>query len=197
MEQGDRIVLVPLVVLFFLVVPSSSHHPGNTRTGWWLRFATVFLFILKMAGPREDPLAYNGWAKDAAAQVPLDAYEVGSQGKGPGLGRALKRQPIPVGPPPGDPDYEFECPAEAWISLVEACRLEFVKERTAMVQKMLFLAKNSHWTDQLYQEELHLLDVEYGGDFDEPEVSQPPSNPCATCGVDTGSDRMFCDSHDE
>ncbi len=148
-------------------------------------------------GPREDPLAYNGWARNAKN---VDAIlerqkEEGSQGNNaPGLGHA--RHPIPVGPPPGDPAYEFECPAEAWISLVEACRLEFVKERTAMVHKMLFLAKNSHWTDQLYQEELHLLDVEYGGDF-EPEVSQPPSNPCATCGVDTGSDRMFCESHDE
>ncbi len=134
-------------------------------------------------------MAYNGWAKMASK------VDVGSDAESD-----LMPQPIPVGPPPGDPDYEFECPAASWIALVEACRLEYVSERNQMVMKIMFLAKNSHWTDQLYQEELHLLDVEYGGDTEElsePEVSRPPSNPCATCGVDTGSYRMFCDKHDE
>ncbi len=144
-----------------------------------------------MAAPREDPLAYNGWAQMASKMDMMSDPEEDAASD-------LMPQPIPVGPPPGDPDYEFECPAASWIALVEACRLEYVSERNLMVMKIMFLAKNSHWTDALYQEELHLLDVEYGGDTQElssPEVSQPPHNPCATCGVDTGSDRMFCDKH--
>lgn len=158
-----------------------------------------------MALARENPLAYNGWAK---AMTTADAEKKEQEWmyremppKNQSLNNWVKRTTvIPDGPPPGDPAYEFECPAQAWIALVEACRLEHVSERRDMVLSVMELAKNSHWTEELYQEELHLLDVEYGGDTQElssPEVSQAPSNPCATCGVDTGSDRMFCAKHDE
>ncbi len=145
-------------------------------------------------------MAYNGWAK--TAQKLNNTYTYWHpMSKGEEL--KLNLPPIPVGPPPGDVDYEFECPADSWIALVEACRIERLNDRKAMVQKLLFLAKNSHWTVRLYEEELHLLDAEWGGDTqpldgeEEPAVSQAPSNPCATCGVDTGSDRMFCAKHDE
>lgn len=148
-----------------------------------------------MASPRDDPLSYNGWAKACKNmdEIFSDYKEDASEGSSP-------QRPIPNGPPPGDPAYEFECPAQSWISLVEACQLERLNERRDMMMALLSLAKNSHWTEELYQEELHLLDVEYGGDTQElssPEVSQAPHNPCATCGVDTGSDRMFCDKHAE
>ncbi len=138
-----------------------------------------------MASPRDDPLSYNGWAKACK-----NMEEVFSDYK--------EDADSEVAFPPGE--YEFECPAQSWISLVEACQLERLNERRDMMMNLLSLAKNSHWTEKLYQEELHLLDVEYGGDTQElssPEVSQAPSNPCATCGVDTGSDRMFCDKHAE
>ncbi len=140
-----------------------------------------------MASPRGDPLAYNGWAKACGKmdKVFSDYKEEADAESDAAF-------------PPGE--YEFECPAQSWISLVEACQLERLNERRDMMMNLLSLAKNSHWTDKLYQEELHLLDVEYGGDTQElssPEVSQAPHNPCATCGVDTGSDRMFCDKHAE
>ncbi len=60
------------------------------------------------------------------------------------------------------PDYEFENPAQAWVSLVEACHLEHQEARKIAAQKFIFLAKNSHWTQQLYDEELNMMDVEWG-----------------------------------
>ncbi len=66
--------------------------------------------------------------------------------------------------------YEFENPAQSWISLVEACHLAELNLRKQAAQKFIFLAKNSHWTQELYQAELEQLDAEYGGSFDsEPE----------------------------
>ncbi len=154
-----------------------------------------------MAAPREDPLAYNGWATAAADMEPvLDNKALpGSQGKGLG---ASRKQPLEI---PVDDSYEFECPAESWVCLVEACRLEREESRRDMVSKMLFLAKNSHWTEVLYQNELELLDDEYGGycgggeeALTHPECPSPPvSMPCATCGVDTGNEHNFCDRHAE
>ncbi len=145
-----------------------------------------------MSAPREDPLAYNGWAKKAQQlKTTIMASDAESDLMPPPMTDQKSEQ---------DQDYEFECPAASWIALVEACRLEYVSERNQMVVKIMFLAKNSHWTDELYQAELELLDDEYGGPIEEePEllVSPPPHNPCATCGVDTGSDRMFCEKHAE
>ncbi len=110
-----------------------------------------------MAAPREDPLAYNGWAKMASSLAFGDELGV-SDGES-----VLSRRHVLGEGPNGPPEYEFENPAEAWITLVEACRIEFEEERRLMVLKLMFLAKNSHWTDELYQTELELLDDEYGG----------------------------------
>lgn len=119
-----------------------------------------------MSAPREDPLAYNGWANHAAQlKTTIMASDADSD---------LMPPPIPVGPGEDDPGYEFENPAESWIALVEACRLEYVSERNNMVMKIMFLAKNSHWTNDLYQTELELLDDEYGGPIEEEPASPPP-----------------------
>ncbi len=148
-----------------------------------------------MATPRGDPLAYNRWAKGASKVK--DKYEYWEPEEiEPEM--ELNHPPTLEGSADEDPAYEFECPAQSWIALVEACRVEAINERRDAVLKVMFLAKNSHWTQVLYEEELHLLDTEYGGPIDAESdllVSPPPSNPCATCGVDTGSDRMFCEAH--
>ncbi len=43
-------------------------------------------------------------------------------------------------------DLKLEDPACAWIDLVESTRLPNLVERRESVNKMVFLAKNSHWT---------------------------------------------------
>ncbi len=69
-----------------------------------------------------------------------------------------------------DDDDEFEDPAQAWIALVEACHIADLNTRKKEVQLMIFHAKNSHWTVDLYESELELLNdevsVEYGGPAD-------------------------------
>jgi len=69
-----------------------------------------------------------------------------------------------------DDDDEFEDPAQAWIALVEACHIADLNTRKKEVQLMIFHAKNSHWTGELYDSELELLNdevsVEYGGPAD-------------------------------
>ncbi len=67
-------------------------------------------------------------------------------------------------------EEEFEDPAQAWIALVEACHIADLNTRKKEVQLMIFHAKNSHWTEALYESELELLhdevSVEYGGPAD-------------------------------
>lgn len=60
--------------------------------------------------------------------------------------------------------YEFEDPAEAWIELVYACRVESEGDRRGAINRCLLVARNSHWTQELWREELELAEVEYGGD---------------------------------
>ncbi len=106
-----------------------------------------------MTAPREDPLAYN---RMAALNASSDAMPPGKEE-----------------PDTQPPDYltgsddEFEDPAQAWIALVEACHIADLNTRKKEVQLMIFHAKNSHWTEQLYESELELLNdevtVEYGG----------------------------------
>ncbi len=43
-------------------------------------------------------------------------------------------------------EYEMEDPACAWIDLVESCHQQNIQDRKVAIGKMLFLAKNSHWT---------------------------------------------------
>ncbi len=43
-------------------------------------------------------------------------------------------------------NHEMEDPACAWIDLVTSTKLPDLKERRQAVNKMIFLAKNSHWT---------------------------------------------------
>ncbi len=101
-----------------------------------------------MTAPREDPLAYNRWAKMSGKEEP------------------------DTQPPDfvSDDDDEFEDPAQAWIALVEACHIADLNTRKKEVQMMIFHAKNSHWTGALYESELELLNdevsVEYGGPAD-------------------------------
>ncbi len=65
------------------------------------------------------------------------------------------------------PEFEFEDPATMWIELVHACRLE-PSERRKAVERCLVEARNSHWTDELWAEELAICagdpNVEWGGD---------------------------------
>jgi len=43
-------------------------------------------------------------------------------------------------------EFKLEDPACAWIDLVECCKIPDLAERRQTVNKMIFLAKNSHWT---------------------------------------------------
>ncbi len=188
-----------MVLFFFQVIQDPGVTKVIHKTLSPLRFkSVVFIPYFHMSDTRGNPLSYNRWARGQAKKT-ANKYEYWEPSEiEPEL--KLNLPPIPVGSDESDPGYEFECPAQSWISLVEACRVEAINERRDAVLKVMFLAKNSHWTQTLYEEELHLLDAEYGGDLEQegdPLVSPPPCNPCATCGVDTGSDRMFCESHDE
>ncbi len=64
-----------------------------------------------------------------------------------------------------DEQYEFEDPIEAWIDLCEACRIVDVDLRNKAVMNYLNLAKNSHWTHELMEQQiLQDEDVDYAGD---------------------------------
>ncbi len=94
-----------------------------------------------MSGARETPLEYNGWAKEAARS---DAF-------------ARVAQSQDADNDTGEVD-EFEDPTEMWIELVEACHLlDELKQRNA-VNRVVFVAKNSHWTRGLWLAELELLE---------------------------------------
>ncbi len=76
-----------------------------------------------------------------------------------------------------DIEYEFEDPARCWIDLVEATRNLNENKRKGAVYAMLAEAKNSHWTHQLWDDELELQQdtVEYGGEFE--QDTEPYSDP--------------------
>ncbi len=64
-----------------------------------------------------------------------------------------------------DEQYEFEDPIEAWIDLCEACRIGDEGARKIAVMNFLNLAKNSHWTHALMEQQiLQDEDVDYAGD---------------------------------
>ncbi len=81
------------------------------------------------------------------------------------------------------PEYEFEDPAQAWIALVEACRILDVDKRKQALTVCLNEAKNSHWSEYLYDTELDLeaCTAEYGGPFpgepNYPDGSEPDTEP--------------------
>ncbi len=67
----------------------------------------------------------------------------------------------------GEPEYEFEDPIESWIDLVEACRIEDMDKRKNQVTFFLNVAKNSHWTHVLFENQmLQDEDVDYTGQED-------------------------------
>ncbi len=100
-----------------------------------------------------------------------------------------------------DSTYEFEDPGEAWIALVEACRITDMDNRKRAVTVCLNEAKNSHWSVELWNSEQELLNdtVDYsaseqpehpGGDYtplgstqeytDTAESSKKRSRTCVT-----------------
>ncbi len=69
--------------------------------------------------------------------------------------------------------YEFEDPAGSWIDLVNACRLDGEVARRSAINRCLLVARNSHWNERLWQEEVELAEVEYGGDLGESDMTEP------------------------
>lgn len=60
--------------------------------------------------------------------------------------------------------YHYEDPAVCWVSLVEATRDLDTAERKRRVAEWLFIAKNSHWTMELWKDLVEAEeDIEYGG----------------------------------
>ena len=51
-------------------------------------------------------------------------------------------------------EFLFEDPADAWLELVEACRIVNETTRKSQVARMIFIAKNSQWTRELWKQEL-------------------------------------------
>jgi len=51
---------------------------------------------------------------------------------------------------PLDPNYDYEDPAVSWINLVMATRELDRDKRMAIIDTLLFTAKNSHWTHKLW-----------------------------------------------
>ncbi len=71
-----------------------------------------------------------------------------------------------------EPEFEMEDPGDSWITLVEACRLPDTGSaphgRRANVNALLFKAKNSHWTRELWESTERGYDSPtMGGDADE------------------------------
>ncbi len=66
------------------------------------------------------------------------------------------------------PEFEFEDPASSWVGLVQACRIKDPRARRAAVERCLVEARNSHWTQELWEEELAICagdqGVEWGTD---------------------------------
>jgi len=58
-----------------------------------------------------------------------------------------------------DPNYDYEDPAMAWIDLVVATRELDRDTRMAMIDALLFTAKNSHWTHKLWDQVMAELET--------------------------------------
>ncbi len=66
------------------------------------------------------------------------------------------------------PEHELEDPAESWLELVKATHLLNISARKVAVARLIFKAKNSHWTDKLWDEIQQGYDSPtMGGDADE------------------------------
>jgi len=60
---------------------------------------------------------------------------------------------------PLDPNYDYEDPAMSWIDLVVATRELNRDTRMAMIDALLFTAKNSHWTHELWDQVMTELET--------------------------------------
>ncbi len=69
--------------------------------------------------------------------------------------------------------YEFEDPAGSWIDLVNACRIDGEVARRSAINRCLLVARNSHWTERLWGEEVALAAVEYQSDLGESDMTEP------------------------
>jgi hypothetical protein len=50
-----------------------------------------------------------------------------------------------------EPEFDYEDPSLSWLELVKACHEPDHVERRQRVESMLALARNSHWTFELWQ----------------------------------------------
>jgi len=58
-----------------------------------------------------------------------------------------------------DPKYNYEDPAVSWINLVMATRELNQERRQQMINQLLFTAKNSHWTHELWDQVMAELET--------------------------------------
>jgi len=58
-----------------------------------------------------------------------------------------------------DPKYNYEDPAVSWINLVMAARELNQERRQQMINQLLFTAKNSHWTHELWDQVMAELET--------------------------------------
>lgn len=58
-----------------------------------------------------------------------------------------------------DPNYDYEDPAVSWINLVQATRELDQERRQQMLNMLLFTAKNSHWTHELWDQVMAELET--------------------------------------
>jgi len=58
-----------------------------------------------------------------------------------------------------DPKYNYEDPAVSWINLVMATRELDQNRRQQMINQLLFTAKNSHWTHELWDQVMAELET--------------------------------------
>ncbi len=65
----------------------------------------------------------------------------------------------------GPDPHLLEDPAEAWISLVEACRIEDVAIRRSMVNTIILKARKSHWTINMWNR--------FADGYDSPSDTEP------------------------
>jgi len=60
---------------------------------------------------------------------------------------------------PLDPTYDYEDPAVSWINLIVATRELNHDRRQQMINQLLFTAKNSHWTHELWDQVMSELET--------------------------------------
>lgn len=59
--------------------------------------------------------------------------------------------------------HEYEDPAWSWIALVEATKLEDYSARERAVNELVFRARNSQWTADLWEDCIASDEIEWGG----------------------------------